>query len=205
MTVPLMLLAAGAVLLGILGTPAWPWFETFLEGHELKFDFGALFHGATLGLMVLSVILVAAGMGLGYRLYRNVGREVLEPDSDALQKLMPRGFGWLQARLYVDEFYEKTVIASNRATAEMAAWMDVWVIGAAVKLVTWLMMGGAWASRLVDDYFVNFGFEKICQGLRWTGVCAGGVQNGDVQRYLKAFGLALVAFLLLLAWGGGRS
>ena len=32
MTVPLVLLAVFALLLGFLGTPAWPWFQSFLDG-----------------------------------------------------------------------------------------------------------------------------------------------------------------------------
>ncbi|HLP76177.1 MAG TPA: NADH-quinone oxidoreductase subunit L, partial [Candidatus Paceibacterota bacterium] len=35
MTTPLMILAAFAILLGFIGTPAWPWFQSFLTGeHE---------------------------------------------------------------------------------------------------------------------------------------------------------------------------
>jgi NADH-quinone oxidoreductase subunit L len=32
MTVPLVILAAFAMLLGFIGTPAWPWFQSFLDG-----------------------------------------------------------------------------------------------------------------------------------------------------------------------------
>ena len=32
MTIPLVILAAFAILLGFVGTPAWPWFQSFLEG-----------------------------------------------------------------------------------------------------------------------------------------------------------------------------
>ena len=31
MTVPLIILAVFAVLLGVIGTPAWPWFDGYLD------------------------------------------------------------------------------------------------------------------------------------------------------------------------------
>ena len=39
MTVPLMVLAAFAILLGVIGTPAWPWFDSFLDGQATIFEF----------------------------------------------------------------------------------------------------------------------------------------------------------------------
>ena len=32
MTVPLIILAGFAILLGVIGTPAWPWFDGYLNG-----------------------------------------------------------------------------------------------------------------------------------------------------------------------------
>src|SRR5882757_6599730 len=34
MTTPLVILAACAMLLGLIGAPAWPWFQSFLEGEH---------------------------------------------------------------------------------------------------------------------------------------------------------------------------
>ncbi|HEX7569691.1 MAG TPA: proton-conducting transporter membrane subunit, partial [Verrucomicrobiae bacterium] len=39
MTVPLVILAAFAILLGFVGTPAWPWFDGFLNGEPAGFNF----------------------------------------------------------------------------------------------------------------------------------------------------------------------
>ncbi len=54
MTVPLIILAGFAILLGFVGTPAWPWFEGYLTGEAFKFDFSKLTEPATLVLMVTS-------------------------------------------------------------------------------------------------------------------------------------------------------
>ena len=57
MTVPLVVLAAGAVVLGFLGTPAWPWLQSRLAGGPLEPH--SLLEGG--GLMAVSVTLVGAG------------------------------------------------------------------------------------------------------------------------------------------------
>ena len=69
MTAPLAILAGFAILLGFLGTPAWPWFQDFLNGHPARIEFGKLFESEVLGLMALSSVVVFAGLGLGWLLY----------------------------------------------------------------------------------------------------------------------------------------
>ena len=72
MTWPLILLAACAVLLVIVGTPVWPWLPHYLEGREVHFSFAALFNWDMLSLLLLSIppfvgalalVLVAARTG----------------------------------------------------------------------------------------------------------------------------------------------
>ncbi len=38
MTMPLAILAFFAIALAAIGTPAWPWFRAFLNGHAAQFD-----------------------------------------------------------------------------------------------------------------------------------------------------------------------
>jgi NADH-quinone oxidoreductase subunit L len=53
MWVPLFVLAAGAVLLSIVGTPAWPWFERWIEGESAflgsGMGFDAFYEKAVIG------------------------------------------------------------------------------------------------------------------------------------------------------------
>src|SRR5258708_10497267 len=42
MTIPLVILAVFAVLLGFIGTPAWPWFPDYLTGHATSIEFSKL-------------------------------------------------------------------------------------------------------------------------------------------------------------------
>jgi NADH-quinone oxidoreductase subunit L len=55
---PLRLLAVLAIGAGFMGTPIYPWFESFLEGTELAWHPGALIHGSTLILLIVSSALV---------------------------------------------------------------------------------------------------------------------------------------------------
>ena len=66
MTVPLVLLAVCAIALGFLGTPAWPWLQARLSG-QTEVHGHPIFEGA--GLMMLSIVLVALGLGAGWALH----------------------------------------------------------------------------------------------------------------------------------------
>ena len=65
MTMPLAILAFFAVALGAIGTPAWPWFRAFLEGHAATFDLAGLSEPGLMALMVTSSVVVLAGLGSG--------------------------------------------------------------------------------------------------------------------------------------------
>ena len=60
-------LAVFAIFLGFLGTPAWPWFQSFLGGGEAEFHLAELTEGA--GLMIASIVIVSCGVGLGWMIY----------------------------------------------------------------------------------------------------------------------------------------
>src|SRR4051812_28340617 len=63
MTLPLVILAIGAIALGFLGTPAFPWLQAKLLG-ETEVHGHSLLEGS--GLMMLSIVLVALGLGAGW-------------------------------------------------------------------------------------------------------------------------------------------
>ena len=69
MTVPLAFLAVFAVLFGLLGTPAWPWLQGFLDLQPATFDLHQLLQDGVPQLMLISSLLVFAGLGLGWWFY----------------------------------------------------------------------------------------------------------------------------------------
>ena len=69
MTVPLAILAVFAVGLGFIGTPVWPWFRSFIESHPSSFDFNELAQPEIVSTMLLSTVIVFAGIFVGWWLY----------------------------------------------------------------------------------------------------------------------------------------
>ena len=66
MTMPLVVLAACSVLLGFIGTPAWPCVPCFLERRALGVDFGRCSENTALSaVMLLSTSMVFLGLRPG--------------------------------------------------------------------------------------------------------------------------------------------
>ena len=200
MIIPLLVLAAFSVLLGFIGTPAWPWFQSFLSGESVTGHLGKLREPHVLGLMLLSSAVVCAGLGLGWWLYgRKAARNAEDPD--VLERLQPEVFALLRRKYFVDEIYEGTVIRFNAWGARACDWLDYWVWNGVVQLLSLLMVGCAWLNHLLDEYVVNAGFDEGCHRLTKGGTLMSRLQGGRVQSYLRLIGLALTVLVLLLIWG----
>jgi NADH-quinone oxidoreductase subunit L len=200
MTIPLVILAVFAILLGFVGTPAWPWFDSFLKGEPVAFNFVKLAEGGTLGLMLASAAIVFAGLGLGWWLYGKRLRKTPE-EPDVLQVAQPAIFRLLENKYFVDEIYEATVIRFNAWAARACDFLDRWIWGGAVLLVAWVTLGLSRLSRFTDDFVVNLGFDTGCETLREGGSELSSWHTGRVQTYLRVIGMALVVLVLFLIWG----
>jgi NADH-quinone oxidoreductase subunit L len=200
MTLPLIVLAACAIGLSVIGTPAWPWFHAFLSGHSVEVDFGRFSEGGFLPLMALSSSIVLIGIGLGWWLYgRKAPAHGTEPDP--LERLRPDIFHLLQNKYWIDEVYGKTVIAFNAWWARACDFMDAWVWSGLVQLAAYVVLGVSWLSRVLDEYLVNPGFDESCRRLRSGGNVLSKAQNGVVQNYLRTLGISMAVLVLLLMWG----
>jgi NADH-quinone oxidoreductase subunit L len=201
MTMPLVILATFAILLGFIGTPAWPWFQEFLNGYRTPaFEGGKLFEPEVLNLMLLSAAIVASGIGLGWFLYGRKG--VGSPDElDVLEKIRPDVFALLRNKYFVDEIYEASVIRFNAWSAKACDWLDYWVWNGMVQLLSYAILGLSWCNRFFDEYVVNLGFDGGCQRATLGGSLLARLQDGRVQNYLRVIGVALAALVLLLIWG----
>jgi NADH-quinone oxidoreductase subunit L len=200
MTMPLVILAVCSVLLGFLGTPAWPWFQRFLSRGEVGAEVETGFSSGVISLMVISSLIVFLGIGLGWWLY---GRKPLQQSEqpDPLQVIRPDIFGLLRDKYYIDEIYEHTIIAFNAWFARACDLLDFWLWNGLVQLVAFVIIGFSWASRFFDEYVVNLGFDEGCEGVRLGGKGLSLLQNGRVQNYLRVIGIALAALVLLMIWG----
>ena len=198
MTAPLAILAYFAVLLGALGTPAWPWFKNFLEDHPAAFAWK--FEPGFGGLLLTSSVIVGLGLGLGWWLYGNRSPRAEEPD--ALQKAVPPLWNVLANRLYVDELYGATVIAFYYWWAKVADWIDRDIWGDMVATIALLFKGWAQLNRFLDAKMVDGAFDKGCEEIYNGGGILARVQNGRGQIYLRLLAVAVVILAAILIWSG---
>jgi NADH-quinone oxidoreductase subunit L len=200
MTWPLIILAGFAVVLGFVGTPAWPWFDGFLTGEAASADLSRLRSGDFLALAFNSAVVVVIGLGLGWWLYgRKSPKSADEPD--ALERIRPDIFALLKHKYFVDELYGVTVVWFNRWWAWFADALDRWVFSGAVWLVSYLAVALAWVDRLFDEFVINLGFDSGCEALRRSGGVFSLLQSGRVQTYLRVMGVGVVVLILVLIWG----
>jgi NADH-quinone oxidoreductase subunit L len=203
MTVPLVLLAAFAMLLGLIGTPAWPWFNSFLLGQAANLHMGGFLEGGILTVMLSSSIIVFAGFGLGWWFYGHKPITSAEAP-DALERLQPQIFHLLKRKFYVDEFYEATFIRWNTSLSRASAWFDRWVWNGVVQVVAHLVLGFSWLARSSDTHVVNAGFDEGCRSVTQGGRLLARIQNGRTQSYLRALVVAFAVLVIILIWGGTR-
>ncbi len=200
MTIPLVILAACSMLLGLIGTPAWPWFASFLNSEQPKLDLKGFTENGILPVMLSSMIIVFLGLGLGWWFY---GRKPIESaeTTDALERLQPQIFNVLRNGFFVDRLYEATIIRFNTWCSRFCDWLDRWVWGGAVRLVTNLVVELSGVNRSVDTFVVNPTFDQGCRNVTRGGQLLSRLQNGRTQSYLRIVGIAFAALVLFLIWG----
>ncbi len=203
MTMPLIILAACAILLGIIGTPAWPWFYALLNDQPTTLDGSLFFEGGFFPVMLLSSAIVFVGLGLGWWFY---GRKpIASADApDAVEELQPRIFRVLRNKFYVDELYQATFLRFNAWLAQVSDWFDRWIWNGVVQGVSYLVLGLSWVARSTDTYVVNRGFDEGCKSARDGGRLLSHMQDGRTQNYLRVVGVAFVVLVVFLIWGGAR-
>ena len=196
MTTPLVLLAIGAVLLGFLGTPYWPWLQRQLEPATEN-------EPASYGLMGLSVVLVALGIGAGWALYWRITRTNASAP-DPLAQRAPGVFAALAAKLGFDEFYAATAGRLNNLLAALAQGLDRWVFGSLVNFLAELGVFSGTVNRQVDEDTLNDGFDTVSASIRDSGRVYSKAQTGEAHGYLRVIAVAFIVLALVLVMGGAR-
>lgn len=194
MTVPLVVLAAIAVLMSIPATPAWPWLHGYHSGHLVTLDFARLTEHGFLTIAGMSAIIALAGISMGWLLYRRYRAE------DPLASAFPMVFKALSRRLYVDELYDATVLRCFNGIARVASWINNWIFAAAVAFVAYAGSIASKIGSLIDRYVINVGFDTICSGLGDGGELFSSWENGRVPTYLRFLAAGSVVLLVFLGW-----
>ncbi len=204
MLLPLRILAGLAIASGFIGTPIFPWFQTFLEGGATEWHFGAIFHGATLLLALGSSILVLLGLGVGWWYYSSL---VFDPvqDTDPLDNRLPNGwFGVLRSKFYFDEFYELTVIHWTKALASGSAWLEKHLMVPMMNGIAFSTKVLSWIGRLWDEYLINAGFDRTCKGIQNQSNRVSKAHIGRIQFYLQIVALGFIVMAIFWIWGGDK-
>ena len=205
MTMPLIALAVGTILLGIIGTPAWPWFHAFIAGEQASLNLSGFHQTGLLPVMLTSSLVVLLGLGLGWWIYgRKAGMKAssTESEPDALERLQPRVFRWLRDGLYVDSFYRATIIRFNSWCSFTANWLDQRIWNRAVNAVSQGLVALSTLDSRIDNQVVNNGFDEGCREVAGGGKILSRLQNGFTQNYLRLTAGAIAVLVIFLMWGG---
>jgi NADH-quinone oxidoreductase subunit L len=199
MTVPLVLLAFAAIVVGFLGTPAWPWLQSVLTRSPIEPQ--SLFSGG--GLMILSIVLVALGLGTGWAIYGRRPR-TSSTTRDPLAAAVPGAFAFLAARMKFDELYSATLGRLNSFLGAFAAFFDRWIWGGLVNtLATFGELAGT-MNREADEDALNRGFDATSEKFRDAGKSYSRGQTGDAHGYLRTVVVGFVVLALMVILGGGK-
>jgi NADH-quinone oxidoreductase subunit L len=194
MTLPLVILAVFAILLGFLGTPYWPWLQRTLDP-QFQPDAG----GA--GLMITSIVLVAIGLGAGWALYGRRARTKASA-ADPVAARVPGVFAALGARLGFDELYAATVGRLNAAAAALADALDRYVWDGVIRFLSRLGEFAGLVNRETDENVINGGFDATSERLRGSGQVYSRAQSGDAHGYLRMLAIGFVLLVLAVVMGG---
>ncbi|RPJ34041.1 MAG: NADH-quinone oxidoreductase subunit L [Verrucomicrobiaceae bacterium] len=198
MIVPLFVLAAGAVLLSIIGTPFWPWFEKWIHGETAVFHAGAFGEHGAIGLLLLSLVIVTLGVGASVAVYRNglAGSETPDPLSGKLGGL----WRFLENAMGFDTLYQKAIINPLAFFAGGIDMLERMVFVPLMGLAEGLIKGCGRITRASDEAGLNQGFDGICDGLRERADSISRSQTGRAQGYLRTIGLGVSVLLVLYFW-----
>ena len=194
MTYPLWILAAGSVVVGYLGLPA------FLGGSELDHWLDPVIHGhhehhpVVEELLVMGASIAAAAVGavLAWRLYyvRAPARERLEA---------PGGFAYrlLDNKYYVDEVYQFVFVGGTLLLARVGAAFDRYVIDTIVDGSAKLTTVVSWFNGLFDKYVIDMLVNAVANVTFAIGNNFRRVQTGNINSYLYVVVGAVVAVLII--------
>ncbi len=196
-TVPLVLLAACAILLSLLAWPS-PWLQRQLDP--------AVPAGPSdFGLMLLSIALVGAGLGLGAFIYARKSVQRTSVDSrDPVASASPRLFAALANRLYFDEFYGATFGRLVVAVARVSDFLDRFVFDGVIRAISASARIFGLMNQQAEDSAINAGFDATSDKLRASALAYSRRQSGLAHGYLLTIALAFAVLALVLVIGGAR-
>ena len=200
MTIPLIVLAFCTIALTVVLTSAWPWLHDFLTGEPARFEIARLIQPT----LFISIVLVSLGIGLGIFFYRGLAAQVRHRpiEVDPLEDVQPALFHFLANKMWLDELYQESVILWSRTAARISDWMDRYIWDGLVRAFAALAQLFGNFTTKIDDQAINAGVDETTVGARGLGRLMSAAHSGQIQTYLGAVALGMLALLLLYAWLG---
>jgi len=196
MTMPLVILAIGAVFAGFLGLPGVlggsqfaQWLEPVVHAHEAEHAS----HALEWGLMALSVSVAGAGCFLAYLMYR---KEVLSPDIFA--NLAGGGFYRLfNNKWYLDEIYQVIFVNGTLLLANILSAFDKYVVDGIVNGAATVVRFSSWLNGLFDQYVIDGIVNAVADITFWIGNKLRRVQTGSINSYLYGILIAIAIAVIV--------
>jgi len=198
MTMPLIVLALCAIFFSVLLTPAWPWLHGYLLGEPVHFEIAGLVQP----MLFVSLALVSAGVVVGVWMYRKAGVSDRDrpAEIDPLEYAQPALFRFLANKMWIDELYDRTVIAFSWMAARLSDWMDRYFWDGLVRGFGAIGQLFGIFTAGVDERGINAGVDETTAGARGLGRLMSSAHSGQIQTYLGAVAIGMLALLLLYAW-----
>jgi NADH-quinone oxidoreductase subunit L len=190
MTIPLIVLASCSIVFSVILTPAWPWLHGYLTGESAHFDIAVLIQPT----LFVSLALVAAGIALGFAIYRRAA------GADPLEHAQPALFRFFENKMWLDELYDRTVVAFSRMAARLSDWMDRNVWDGLVRAFGGIGQIFGILTDNFDKRGINAGVDEATTGTQGLGRVMSAWHSGQIQTYLRAVGVSVLVLLVLYAW-----
>ncbi|MGH8524190.1 MAG: hypothetical protein ACREXY_08245, partial [Gammaproteobacteria bacterium] len=200
MTRPLIVLALCSIFFSVVLMPAWPWLHGYLTGEPARFDITRLIQP----MLFVSLVLVTAGIGLGVLFYRRAGVQDRDrpAELDPLEYTQPALFRFLENKMWLDELYDRTVIAFAAVCARVSVWMDRHVWDGLVRGFGGLgQLFGIFTADF-DERGINAGVDETTIGTRGLGRVMSRWHSGQIQTYLSVVAIGMLVLLLFYVWLG---
>jgi NADH-quinone oxidoreductase subunit L len=196
MTLPLVVLAVGALFAGWIGLPAVfggsqfaHWLEPVIAAHGEEHAS----HALELNLMAVSIAVAAFGFFIAYLMYY---REALSPARFAN---LAGGFFYrlFERKYYLDEIYQVVFVNGALLLARLGSLFDQYIIDSIVDGSASLTRFVSWINGLFDNYIIDGIVNAIANITFWTGNKFRRVQTGNINSYLYGILIAVVVAIIV--------